>query len=295
MAVAPASVVFLAAVFGQSPEAVTPVAPRPVPKLLAPLPAPRAPVPTDDELVLRPAGDGSGDLVYEGKGIRARVAPDGSVRFDDKRLTGLSLTPWLPMGAQLAVPSLQSSLKLLLRGKPAPPPPERDERGPPPETTQVIPLVSRYLADPREGCRTCAFDAKPMVFNAIGRFDLTDELLRLDGQDPYRLEKARFLAVTHDVRIKMAAKAHADNIRRAAAALPERLHAIACDAQLSATEKRAVLAALRDEMNTSPEGRDAAARVGDFLARLDRPNGSVVDCGREPQREPQQGSRPLGR
>jgi len=309
MAFAPASVVFLAVVFGQSPEAVTPVAPKPAPRLLAPLPAPRAPAPSDDEMVLRPAGDGSGDLVYEGKGIRARVAPDGSVRFDDKRLTGSSLMPWLPIGVQLGVPSLQSSLKMLLRGKPAPPPPERDDRGPPAETTQVIPLVSRYLADPREGCRTCAFDARLMVFNAIGRFDLTDELLRLDGQDPYRLEKARFLAVTHDARIEMAAKAHADNIRRAASELPARLHAIACDPELSAAEKRAVLAALRDEMNTSPEGRDAAARVGDFLARLDHLDGRSVDCGRVPQhgrgpeqgrqpehgRQPQQGSRTLRR
>jgi hypothetical protein len=77
MAVAPASVVVLVAVFGQSPEVVSPVAPRPVPKLLAPLPAPRPPA--DEDIVLRPAGDGSGDLVYEGNGIRARVAPDGSV------------------------------------------------------------------------------------------------------------------------------------------------------------------------------------------------------------------------
>lgn len=281
MAVAPASVLVLAVVFGQSPEVVTPIAPKPVSKLLAPLPAPREPVPTDDEMVLRPARDGSGDLVYEGKGIRARIAPDGSVRFDDKRLTGLNPLAWLPMGAQLAVPSLQSSLKMFLRGKPAPPAPERDERGPSPETTQVIPLVSRYLADPREGCRTCTFEGQPMVLNSItGRFDLTDELLRLNGQDPNRLEKARFLAVTHDVRIKMAAKAHADNIRRAVSELPARLQAIACDARLSTAEKRAILGALRDEMNTSADGREAAARISDFVTRFDRRDAGVIDCPR---------------
>jgi hypothetical protein len=278
MAVAPASVVVLAAVFGQSPGVVAPIAPKPGPRLLAPLPAPRPP--TDDEIVLRPAGDGSNDLVYEGKGIRARVAPDGSVRFDDKRVTGLSAVPWLPMRVQFGVPSLQASLNMFLRGKPPPPPQERDDRGPPPETRQLIPDVSRYRPDPREDCRTCKFDGRLMVINATGRFDVTDELSRMNGNDPRRLEKANFLGATREARSKMAAKAHADNIRRAASELPARLQAIACDAQLSRPDRQAILGALRDEMNTSAEGRDAAARISDFMARFNRPDAGVVDCQR---------------
>lgn len=278
MAVAPASVVVLAAVFGQSPEVVSPVAPKPVPRLLAPLPAPRPPA--DEDIVLRPAGDGSGDLVYEGKGIHARVAPDGSVRFDAKRVTGLSATPWLPMRVRFGVPSLQASLDMFLQGKPPPPPQERDDRGPPPETTQLIPDVSRHRPDPREDCRTCKFDARLLVINATGRFDVTDELSRMNGKDPRRLEKANFLAATREARSKMAAKAHADDIRRAAAELPARLQAIACDARLSQPEKRAILGALRDEMNTSAEGREAAARISDFMSRFDRRDAGVVDCQR---------------
>lgn len=278
MAVAPASVAVLAAVFGQSPEVVTPIAPRPVPKLLAPLPAPRPPA--DEEIVLRPAGDGSGDLVYEGMGLRARVAPDGSVRFDDKRVTDVNPMAWLPMRVQLGVPSLQASAKMFLKGKQPPPPPDRDDRGPPPETTQVIPLVSSYRPDPREGCRTCTFDVRPQVMNTTGRFDLTDELSRMNGKDPRRLEKARFLAATRETRTKMAAKTYADDIRRAAAELPARLHAIACDARLSAAEKRAIIAALRDEMNASAEGREAASRISDFLTRFDRGDAAVVKCQR---------------
>ena len=278
MAGAPASVVILVAVFGQSPEIVSPVAPTPAPKLLAPLPALRPPA--DEEIVLRPASDGSGDLVYDGRGIRARVAPDGSVRFDDKRVTNLNPMAWLPMRVQFGVPSLQSSVNMFLKGKPAPAPPKGDDRGPPPETTQVIPLVSSYRPDPREDCRTCTFDVRPLVMNATGRFDLTDELSRMKGNDPRRLEKATFLTATRETRAKMAAKTHADNIRRAASELPARLKAIACDGQLSAAEKRAILTALRDEMNTSAEGRDAAARIGDFLARFGRGDASATDCQR---------------
>jgi len=192
----------------------------------------------------------------------------------------LSPMAWLPMRVQLGVPSLQSSLKMFLKGKPPPSPPERDDRGPPPETTQVIPLVSSYRPDPREGCRTCTFDARLLVITGTGRFDVTDELSRMNGNDPRRLEKARFLAATREARIKMAAKAHADNIRRAGSELPGRLQAIAWDARLSAAEKSAILGALRDEMNTSADGREAAARISDFVTRFDRRDAGVVGCPR---------------
>src|SRR5436190_12253327 len=93
---------------------------------------------------LRAAKDGSGDLLYETSGFTARVAPDGSVTFKDKHISGLSFVPFLPKRAQLAVPSLQSSLKMFLRGKPPlePPPSELDQGLPPPETTKLVPDVS---------------------------------------------------------------------------------------------------------------------------------------------------------
>ena len=64
---------------------------------------------------------------------------------------------------------------------------------------------------------------------ALGRFDVSDELTRFSGQDPSRFQKATFLAATRDRRIQMAVRTHAANIRRAAAELPTQLQAIACD------------------------------------------------------------------
>ena len=279
MVVAPASVWILVAVLGQTPEAVTPVAPanakptaKPIPRLLAPLPAPRPEA--GDKIVLRPAGDGSGDLVYDGQGFRARVATDGTVKFQEKRITDLTALPFLPMRMFFAVPSLQSSVVGLFMGNSPPPPPEPDGRGPPPETTQLIPDVTRYRPDPREGSRNQMAE-RPALISAFGRFDATDELARLNGKDPRRFEKANFLAATRERRIKLAAKAHAENLRRASSQLPQRLEAIACDAWLSAAEKRGILKALRDEMNASPDGRAAAERINEFLTRFEAPDGGA--------------------
>ena len=280
MVIAPASVWILVVLLGQSPEVVTPVAPaKPkaegaaTPRLLAPLPAPRPEA--GDEIVLRPARDGSGDLVYDAPGFRARVATDGTVKFEEKRITDLTALPFLPMRVFFGVPSLQSSVVSLLMGRSPPPPPEPDTRGPPPETTQLIPEVTRYRPDPREGSRIHTA-AAPALIAPFGRFDVTDELARMNGQDPRRFEKANFLAATRERRIKMAAKAHAENVRRATSQLPQRLEAIACDARLSAAEKRGILRALRDEMNGSPDGRATAARIDEFLTRFEAPDGGVA-------------------
>ena len=127
--------------------------------------------------------------------------------------------------APMAVPSLQASLKKLLKGRgpPAPPPSELDQGLAPPETRQVIPEVSRYLVDTRDACRSnCCTNFMDFVLpvNALGRFDVSDELTRFSGQDPSRFQKATFLAATHDRRVQMAVRTHAANIQRAAAELP---------------------------------------------------------------------------
>jgi hypothetical protein len=284
MAVAPASVWILAVVLGQSPEVVKPVPSetpkptggstgKPAPHLLVPPPAPRPEA--SGEFVLYPAGDGSGDMLYDGKGFRARVATDGTVKFEEKRVTGLTALPFMPMRVQFGVPSLQSSLVSVLKGKSPPPAPELDTSGPPPETTQLIPEVTRYRPDPREGCRSCPIFA-PALVAPFGRFDATDELARMNGKDPRRFDKANFLAATREMRFKMAAKAHADNVRSAKAQLPQRLESIACDPGLSAAEKRGILKALRDEMNASPDGREAAARISEFLTRFESADAGVA-------------------
>jgi len=251
--------------------AKTDVAPAPVPALIRP-PVHRRYEERPPRIDLKAAKDGSGDLLYEATSFSARIAPDGAVTFKDKRITDFTLfLPLLPKRIQSGVPSLQSSIKMLLKGKepPAPPPSELDQGLPPPETTTLIPDVSRYRPDAREGCRGCpVFDT--LQFNAAGRWDLTDEIERFSGKDPNRYQKAIFLAATHDRRIEMAVNALAANIRRAAAELPARLQAVACDERLTQGERRAILAALAHEMDVAtPDGTTAAAAITAFLARFD--------------------------
>ena len=251
---------------------------RPSPPLIAP---PRqASAERAQRVDLKDAKDGSGDLIYEATGFTARIAPDGSVSFKDRRVSDPSALPFLPMRTQLGVPSLQSSLKGLVKGKapPAPGPSELDQGLPPPETKQVIPNVSQYRPDPREGDRYSAnyggisagtYPGIPVI-GGIGGFDAADELTRFSGKDPNRFQKANFLAATHDRRIAMAVRMHAVYIRQAVAELPGRLQSIACDERLSYRERRSILAALAAEMDTNvPEGAQSATAINSFLVRFD--------------------------
>ena len=254
-------------------------APAPVPALLRP-PTHRRYEERPPRIDLKAAKDGSGDLLYEATSFSARIAPDGTVTFKDKRITDFKLfTGLLPKRIQLGVPSLQCSMGLFIKGmvRRAAPPSELDRGLPPPETTKLIPDVSRYRPDPREGCRGCpVFDTLP--FNAAGRWDLTDEIDRFSGKDPNRYQKAVFLAATRDRRTEMAVKALAVNIRRAAAELPARLQAVACDERLPHGERRAILAALAHEMDAAtPEGTAAAVAITAFLARFDA---GAVTCAK---------------
>ena len=170
MAVAPASVVVLVAVFGQSPEVVSPVAPRPVPKLLAPLPAPRT-------------ARGRGHRVAAGgrrqrrPGVRGQRYPRarrarrvGQVRRQAAS-RALSPSPWLPMRVQLGVPSLQVVAADVPQGETGPaaaragrsPPAARDHAAHPARLTLQRPIRAR-------DCRTCGFDGRLTVVNAIRPF-----------------------------------------------------------------------------------------------------------------------------
>jgi len=246
-------------------------APAQAPPLIQP-PAPQR-VAEPQRIELKDAKDGTGDLLYETSGFTARIAPDGSVAFKDKRVSGLTQFPWLPMKAPMAVPSLQGSLTNLLKGRgpPAPPPSDLDQGLAPPETRQVIPEVSRYLVDTRDACRTCTnFMDFVLPVNALGRFDASDELTRFSGQDPSRFQKANFLAATHNRRVQMAVTMHAANIRRAAAELSMQLQVIACDTRLAPKERRAILVSLAREMDQNTrEGADAAATITAFVDGFD--------------------------
>jgi hypothetical protein len=246
---------------------------RPSPALLAPLPGP--PVHPHDQYELHRAKDGTRDLLYEAPTFTARVARDGSVTFHDKKF-GVTLLPLLfgtvPQSPDRGAPSLQSLI--INHGRRAPQPPEEVEESTVRYGSRLpIPTTTQYRPDASEACqypRSCFFDANVMIVSAMGTFDLTDQLMRLGGKDPYRYDKARFLAGTEEMRTRLAARAHADDLRDSTAALPGRLAAIRCDDRLTRAQRRGTLVWLRAELEPStPEGRQAATLVDRALADLD--------------------------
>ncbi len=255
------------------------VAPRP--SLLAPIGSKPTVVPTQDFELRRGAG---GDLVYEATGFTARISRDGSVAFHDRHLT-ISLLPLLlrPRGVRAPITSVPSLEAIIRNHGQVPPPPSPDAV----EASSTaygarlpIPSVTPYRPDPREACGypdACFFKAAVVIVSVNGTFDLTDELMRLAGEDPYRFAKARFLSGTRDLRVRLAARAHAEDMRRSLVDLPARLAAIVCDEQRSLAERRAILEALRAELDAgSAEARDAGATIARFLAALDRADGGVA-------------------
>jgi hypothetical protein len=136
------------------------------------------------------------------------------------------------------------------------------------QPASLAPRITPYRPDPNEGCRypaPCFYEA-PVFVILGGTFDITDEAMRLFGQDPYRYEKARFMKGTEAMRVGFAARAHADNLRRESAQLRPRLEEIAGDEQRTEAERRAIIEALATEMDvTTPDGRAARAIIETFL------------------------------
>jgi hypothetical protein len=219
-------------------------------------PPPDAPTGYD----LRPAKDRSGDLLYDGPLFSARVGVDGTVKFGPRRPAHpLWWPPFFPVPIDNGRPSLQSTLSAALKGKKQP---KVESDKVVDESFLIIPNTTRYRPDPREGSRA---SFQPIIpYGASGHGDLTDALTQISGQDPHRLEKARFLAATSDLRVRRAARAQAQWIREAAAELPQRLEAIAADERLTVAERRALFEALASEMDDSPAGREAAVRIRAF-------------------------------
>lgn len=250
-----------------APPADKPVRPAAPLNLLAPLAGGTTPS-KPDVYDLRPAGDGSGDLVYDTTGFRARVARDGSVTFKDTRIRMLRLLePFLPKAGPRNVPSLFTTINSLARNRGVP---ASDENAVSDESHLLMPNPSRYRPDPREGCRNCPRpfeDARPVI-TAGGRFDLTEEVMRFSGQDPHRYQKAQFLAGTRELRVGMAVKAHRENLQRATEGLPALLEQLACDTGRSVPERRAIIEKLREEQDVATaEGRAAAEVIATFLSR----------------------------
>jgi hypothetical protein len=257
-----------------------PAAPVP-PRSLLSLPTSAKPAPPD-EYRLRRASDGSDDLIYEASGFVARIARDGAVRFRDRHVTNLSLLPFLPKpGMRPGVPSLEDVLRGLGRRRGG------DPNGPAPdpianETLSPSTTFSRFRPDPREICQypnPCFASAPVTLINVSGTLDITDELMRMAHQDPYRFQKARFLTATREMRIRMAGRAHAEDVVLSGAELPRTLERIGCDESLSPADRRAIIQALRAEIDVAtPEGRAQGERIRRFLEQWDRTDGGARAC-----------------
>jgi hypothetical protein len=228
--------------------------------------------------VLKPANDGSKDLITETPTFTARVSPDGSVRFQDQPAKLSLKPPWLPApprpGTQTLEGLLRRKLKVLPKAEPGTRQPEYSQ----PEA--VIPSPSPFHADIKSSeCRhpsPCHLALKPLILNVTGKFDITDTLLRLRGQDPYRQEKARFLEQTRVLRIRLAVQTHAENLRTQMMKLPDLLRAVACDEGREIAERRAIIEALKSEMDTTLDvGRFAVEQVRAFVARWQRDGDAV--------------------
>ena len=162
------------------------------------------------QYLLERATDGTGDLIHDGGAFTARIHPDGSVVFRDHhlRLTMLPLLFGTARPPKPPVPSLEQVIRQRMRrSSPAPASKGDDDQSSTEYGARLpIPELTPYRPDAREACRypsDCFFHAPTVLVTATGSFDLTDELMRIGGQDPYRYQKARFLTATRELRARM--------------------------------------------------------------------------------------------
>jgi hypothetical protein len=78
-------------------------------------------------------------------------------------------------------------------------------------------------------------------------FDLTDAIMRANGEDPYRYEKQKFLEETFELRTAMAAEDRLDRLEESVRQLPELLDRIWRYDRWSAAERRRVIFTLWDD------------------------------------------------
>jgi hypothetical protein len=223
---------------------------------------------------LRPRADGQG-WTYENPRFTANIALDGTVTFDDThidfRASPVPLPdplyerwyggPHVTERSQAETPTAATEPTLPVYGSAAFTRPSDvpgvaiDRMGQPdPPSMRRLPL-------------------QPDIFGAGWRFDVTDEVMRLHDEDPYRQQKADFLTATFEMRSGLAARAHDANIRLALGALPDHLDMIWRDPGMAPAEKRQVLFALWQETSDTQEGQEARRVIETFI-RTNLPPGS---------------------
>jgi hypothetical protein len=205
--------------------------------------------------------------MYEEDGWRVAIAPDGGVKFADRGVTlgNLKLGPIQLIDS--SHPDRTPGQRLLydFLHPHAPPDPWEAARAP----------ISPYHADPRLAC----LPRDPCYFvpagnglapaSASGLADLTDAYMRWIHQDPYRRAKARFLAATQDLRVKLSARRHEADLRASLAVLPRALAALWADPSRAPLEKRQLIFQLWSEA-VDPERPEPGAAVRAAIERFVR-------------------------
>ncbi len=105
-------------------------------------------------------------------------------------------------------------------------------------------------------------------------FDVTEAVMMLRGDDPYRPEKVRFLEQTQALRAKLCGAAHTERLRRALVSLPGELEKVWNDESRSLADRRRLLferwdecADHREETEIARMGAMARATVLAFIRR----------------------------
>jgi hypothetical protein len=215
---------------------------------------------------LRKWGEG---YLYQDQKFEARVAPDGTVSFKEKHGDASLFTPfsWIArtraQQRQRALPERPGRDPVAYRQTPwiAPPEPRSAARDVPQD--EICPPSSSCSALPP---RT--------ALQVTGGFDLTDEILRAMGKEPYALDKARFLSATFEFRVNLAIAQRKRQMRQALDELPRSLDDLWGDGRYSPRERRRILYELWYETDRTPEG-DRAAKLIDAFIRRRLPCGGV--------------------
>jgi hypothetical protein len=119
-------------------------------------------------------------------------------------------------------------------------------------------LLRGWMKNPKE--HAAERDGTAQLFR--GKFDTTDAIMRLAGQDPYRAERMKMLDATRDQRIALAASEQATRRRDALVRLPGTLRAIWADTSHTVRERRRLIFSLWDECEEPTEGDAAGSSAG---------------------------------
>ena len=107
------------------------------------------------------------------------------------------------------------------------------------------------------------------IVATTGTFNLTDEYLRMLGEDPYRYEKAKFLSTTFEMRLKLAAQSQVHDLRRSLHDLPTRLERLWVDSSNPPGARRLIICSLYRELGDQKSLE--ASRVINHFVRMRLP------------------------